>query len=168
MLRRTITRICLLLVGLGLAGTLLSAQTPDTPRARKYKVPPPASRIEVTVLRDVNGKPVENAAVIFHPIEGDRDKGIMELKTNEDGKCVIDVIPIGDTVRMQIIARGFQTTGQDFKVDKDALKFEVRLKRPGEQFSVYKAHPEGNGEQTPPADTPAPAPDKPATPPTAK
>lgn len=166
MQRRTFTRICLLLAGLGLAGSLLSsAQTPDdNHRGRKYKTPPPASRIEVTVLRDVNGKPVENAAVIFHPIEGDRDKGIMELKTNEEGKCIIDVIPVGDTVRMQIIARGFQTTGQDFKVDKDALKFEVRLRRPGEQFSIYKAHPEGDNQPTPPAD----APDKPATPPAAK
>ena len=30
---------------------------------------PPSARIEVTVVRAVNGKPVEAAAVIFHPIE---------------------------------------------------------------------------------------------------
>jgi hypothetical protein len=156
----------MLLVGLGLASTLLSAQTPDPHKSRKFKVPPLAARIEVTVVRDANGKPVENAAVIFHPIEGDRDKGIMELKTNEEGKCLIDVIPMGDTVRMQILARGFQTTGEDFKVDKEDLKFVVRLRRPGEQFSIYKSH--GDGQTPAPANEPAPDKPAPTTPPAAK
>ncbi len=61
----------------------------------------------------------------------------MELKTNEDGKATIDVIPIGDTVRLQVIADGFQTYGQDFKVDKLDIPMEVRLKRPAHQFSLY-------------------------------
>ena len=62
----------------------------------------------------------------------------MELKTNEDGKAVIDVIPIGDTVRLQIIANGFQTYGRDYKVDKPEMSMEIRMKRPGAQYSVYK------------------------------
>ena len=62
----------------------------------------------------------------------------MELKTNEDGKAIIDVIPIGDTVRLQVIAKGFQTYGQDYKIDKSDMSMEVRLKRPGEQYSIYK------------------------------
>lgn len=95
-------------------------------------------------MRDVNGKPVENAAVIFHPVEGEKSTGNMELKTNEDGKTVIDVLPIGDTVRLQIIAPGFQTYGEDFKIDKAAMTREIRLKRPGEQYSIYKDHPEAN------------------------
>jgi len=41
---------------------------PASKRGRKYKVPPPTSRIEVTILKDVNGKPIENAAVVFHPM----------------------------------------------------------------------------------------------------
>ena len=61
----------------------------------------------------------------------------MEVKTNEDGKTLIDVIPIGDTVRMQIIASGFQTYGEDYKVDKAEITREVRLKRPGQQYSIY-------------------------------
>jgi hypothetical protein len=90
------------------------------------------------VLKADNGKPIVNAAVIFHPVEGDKDKGSMELKTNEDGKALIDVIPVGDTVRLQVIARGFQTYGQDYKVDKEAMSMEVRMKRPGGQYSIYK------------------------------
>ena len=70
------------------------------------------------MLRDVKGKPIENAAVVFHPMEGEKDKGNMELKTNEDGKTIIDVMPIGDTVRVQVIAKGFQTFGGDYKIDK--------------------------------------------------
>ena len=159
---RTIIRIFMVLVGLCLAGTLLSAQTSDTRKPRKFKVPPLSARIEVIVLRDANGKPLENAAVVFHPIEGDHDKGVMELKTNEEGKCVIDVIPIGDTVRMQVIARGFQTSGEDFKVDKEDLKLTVRLRRPGEQFSIYKSHSGTQHTET------APAPEKQATPPATK
>jgi hypothetical protein len=109
--------------------------------------------------------------VIFQ-LEG--DKGNMELKTNEDGKSVIDVLPIGSTVRLQIIAKGYKTYGQDYKIDKSDLAFGIRLKRPGEQYSVYKDHGQdpdaqkddkngdsGSQKDPPPADAPK---DKPANP----
>jgi hypothetical protein len=124
-----------------LAGPLAAAGQDDTPkRGRKYKAPPATARIEVTVLRDFNGKPIENAAVVFHPMLGEKDEGNMELKTNEDGKTVIDVLPMGDTVRLQIIAKGFQTYGEDYKIDKPEMAIEIKMKRPGEQYSVYKSH----------------------------
>lgn len=131
-------RFCVALAGFGLVLTALSAQAQTDRRGRKYKAPPPASRIEVTVLKADNGKPISDAAVVFHPIEGDKDTGGLELKTNEDGKATIDVIPIGDTVRLQVIARGFQTYGRDFKIDKDQMSMEVRLNRPVPEYSVYK------------------------------
>ena len=139
MLKLSTARLYALAAGLGLALVLAGAhaQNDSNPRPRKYKAPPPAARIEVTVLKAVNGKPIENAAVIFHPLEGERDKGSMELKTNEDGKAIIDVIPIGDTVRLQVIAHGFQTYGGDYKVDKAEMTMEVRLNRPGSQYSIY-------------------------------
>jgi hypothetical protein len=126
-------------IGLVLISLAATAQS-NSKRGRKYKAPLATTRIEVTVLRDVNGKPIENAAVIFHPMEGEKDKGNMELKTNEDGKTVIDVLPIGDVVRLQIIAKGFQTYGEDYKIDKPEMAVEIRLKRPGEQYSIYKMH----------------------------
>jgi hypothetical protein len=139
MYRRFTLRFAL---SLTLAGTVFAAaalHAQDKSRwTRKYKTPPPSSRIQVLVVKADNGKPIENAAVIFHPIEGDRDKGALELKTNEDGKAIIDVIPIGDTVRLQIIANGFQTYGGDYKVDKDAMSMEIRLKRPVRQYSIYR------------------------------
>jgi hypothetical protein len=119
---------------------LITSFAQTTNRGRKYKAPPPTAKVEVTVLRDTDAKPIENAAVIFHPVIHGKDEGNMELKSNEDGKAVIDVLPIGDTVRLQIIAKGFQTYGQDYKIDKDQMALEIRMKRPGEQYSVYKPH----------------------------
>jgi hypothetical protein len=162
-------RLCLFLAAFGLIAMTLavSAQSTDK-RGRKYKPPLPTAHIEVTVVRDVNGKPIEHAAVVFHPMQGERDKGNMELKTNEDGKAVIDVLPIGDTVRLQIISHGFQTYGEDYKIDKAAIVIEIRMKRPGEQYSIYKPHapgealggktPDAGKTDNPPAGTaPAPA-----------
>jgi hypothetical protein len=167
-LRRLILALSLVLVFLSLAA---GAQQNTSGRGRKYKAPPPTARIEVTVLRDVNGKPIENAAVIFHSMVGDKNEGNMELKTNEDGKAVIDVMPIGDTLRLQIIAKGFQTFGDDYKIDKDQMAIEIRMKRPGGQYSIYKDHPEksegGKDSDTgkpanPPAATPPAPANKPA------
>jgi hypothetical protein len=43
---------------------------------------------------------------------------------------------------MQVIAKGFKTYGSDYKIDKPEMTFEVRLKRPGQQYSIYEKHPE--------------------------
>ena len=124
-------------IGLSACSLALCAQD-DNQHGRKYKAPPPSAHIEVTVLRDFNGKPVTNAHVIFHPTEGDKDKGSLEIKTDEDGKAIIDVIPIGDTVTLQVIADGYQTYGQSYKIDKAEMTMEIRMKRPGGQYTIYK------------------------------
>lgn len=155
------------------AGCLaVHAQDNEPQHGRKYKAPPLAAHIEVLVVRDYNGKPIPQAHVIFHPVEGDRDKGSLEIKTNDDGKAVINVIPIGDTVRLQVIANGFQTYGHDYKIDKTDMTMEVRLKRPTGQFSLYgnstaKSGTEsGSGSDkpssTPPESAPPASSDKPA------
>ena len=131
-----------------MAGVSLSAQE-KTRRGRKYKPPPPTSKVEITVVRASDSKPIENAAVIFH-VDMDGDKGNMELKTNEDGKSVIDVLPIGSTMRLQIIAKGFKTYGEDFKIDKADMAFGIRMKRPGEQYSISKDHSgDGTAQKNP-------------------
>ncbi|MDR3717291.1 MAG: carboxypeptidase-like regulatory domain-containing protein, partial [Bryobacteraceae bacterium] len=132
MFRRSLLRFTVFVAGFVLAVSAFHAGAQDNSRrGRKFKAPPPSSRVEVTVVRESNGKPIEHAAVIFHPLEGERDKGVMELKTNQEGKAVIDVIPVGDTVRLQIIAKGFQTYGEDFVNDKESLSLEIKMKRPG-------------------------------------
>jgi hypothetical protein len=118
----------------------ISSFAQDTaPRGRKYQAPPVTAHVSVAVVKDANGKQIENAAVVFHLI-GQEGKGNMELKTNEEGKAIIDVIPKGDTVRIQVIADGFQTFGEDYKIDADSKDITVRLKRPGQQYSTY-THP---------------------------
>jgi hypothetical protein len=139
MARRSFFRLFAIVAVFGLLLTSISASAQDNSRGRKFKAPPPTARVEVTVLRDVNGKPIENAAVIFHLVG---EKGNMELKSSDEGKAVIDLLPIGSSVRLQIIAKGFQTFGDDYKIDKDQVSIEVRMKRPGEQYSIYKNHPE--------------------------
>jgi hypothetical protein len=62
---------------------------------------------------------------------------------------------------LQVIAHGFQTYGEDYKVDKADMGVEIRLKRPGEQYSIYKIHE--NGDSTGKTSDGAPAKD--ATPP---
>jgi len=162
MLRSRFFPLVVFLAGFGLIASSLavSGQDNTSKRGRKYKSPPPTARIEVTILKDVNGKPIENAAVVFHPMEGEKDKGNMELKTNEDGKTIIDVLPIGDVVRLQVIAKGFQTYGEDYKIDKADMGIEIRMKRPGEQYSIYKSHDAAAGSKStdaPPAKDAAPA-----------
>jgi hypothetical protein len=158
MLCRSFFRLSLFVAGFGLVVSALAANAQDsTQRGRKYKPPPPTARIEVTVQRDVNAKPIENAAVIFHLVG---EKGNMELKTNEDGKAVIDVLPMGSTVRLQIIAKGFQTYGEDYKIDKAELAIGVKMKRPGEQYSIYPRR--GTAAEAGKDVAPAPAKEKPA------
>lgn len=142
MMRSSLLRLFTVLAALGLVLASLTAVAQQKPsnRGRKFKAPPPTAHIEVTVVRDVNDKPITNAAVIFHIVGG--EKGNMELKSNDDGKAIIDVLPMGYTVRLQIIAKGFQTFGDDFKIDKEKVAIEIRMKRPGEQYSIYKPHPE--------------------------
>lgn len=158
MLRTALIRLTLFVAGFGLLVSALATNAQNTSdRGRKYKSPPPTARIEVTVLRDVNAKPIENAAVIFHLVG---EKGNMELKTNEDGKAVIDVLPLGGKVRLQIIAKGFQTYGEDFSIDKAEMAIGVRMMRPAEQYSIY---PRPNSVSKAGKDaTPAPTGDKPA------
>jgi hypothetical protein len=106
-------------------------------RGRKYKAPPPVSHVEVCVVRAANGKPVTNASVIFHPLVHGKDRGNMELKTDADGKALIDVIETGSTIRLQVIAPDFQTFGQDYKIDKSSMTLTIKLNRPSKQFTVY-------------------------------
>ncbi|MBV8437880.1 MAG: carboxypeptidase regulatory-like domain-containing protein [Silvibacterium sp.] len=109
-------------------------------RGRKYTPPPPTAKITVTVVRATNGKPVENAAVVFHPMKNGKDQGGLELKTNEEGRVAIDVIPIGTSVRLQIIAKGFQTFGEDYQITGDSKDISVKLKPPDRQYSIYEQH----------------------------
>lgn len=103
----------------------------------------PTSVLNFLVIKDDNGKPVRNAAVIMHPVEnnGKQSRGGLELKTDVDGKTSFDGIPYGK-LRVQVLASGFQTFGEDYNVDRAKLAFIIKLKRPQGQYSIYQDHPE--------------------------
>ena len=124
--------------------TTLFASQQDK-RGRKYKAPPPTMKIDISVVRATTGKPIPNAAVIFHPVNANgKEEGAMELKTDLDGKTALDVIPIGSTVRLQIIANGFQTFGNDYVANADAKEITIKMERPKSQYSIYKGNATGD------------------------
>ena len=98
----------------------------------------PMSELRFVVVRDYNGKPVRNAAVVLHPVsrKGRQARGGLELKTDNEGRTNIDGIPYGP-LRVQVLASGFQTFGEDYEINKPQLEITVKLKRPGDQYSIY-------------------------------
>jgi len=124
-----IVGIVILLLGLRQAGVARAWQDDEKEG--------PMSQLRFVVLKDYNGKPVRNAAIVLHPVNrnGQQTKGGMELKTDNDGRTNIDGIPYGP-LRVQVLAQGFQTFGQDYQIDKPDLEITVKLKRPGPQYSA--------------------------------
>jgi hypothetical protein len=95
--------------------------------------------INMTVIRDSSGKPVKNAEVVIHlvDIHGKQKAEGLELKTHDDGKAEATGIPYGK-VRIQVIAPGFRTYGEDFSIDQPSHEFTIKLQKPAEQLSIYK------------------------------
>ncbi|HTX42750.1 MAG TPA: carboxypeptidase-like regulatory domain-containing protein [Acidobacteriaceae bacterium] len=138
-------RRCLLLAAAGLL--LVPVAFCQTGRGRKYKPPPPTCNITVTVVRAEDGKPVENAAVVFHPVKDGKDKGNMELRTNEHGQANLNLVPVGDTLLLQVIADGFRTFGEEYPLPDATKTIEVKLQRPVSQYSIYQNHPQQGQNQ---------------------
>jgi hypothetical protein len=115
----------------------------------------PTSWLSFVVTKDDNGKPVRNAAVIMHPVnpKGKQVPGGAELKTDLDGKTSFDGIPYGK-LRVQVLAQGFQTYGQDFDIDKPKMEITIKLKRPQGQVTLYGDRPKDSS--APKQDAPPP------------
>jgi hypothetical protein len=96
------------------------------------------AQVTLTVVRETNGKPVKNAEIVLHPvIDGKQREEGLELKTHEDGKAESAGIPYGK-MRIQVIASGFRTYGQDYEIDQPNLEIIIKLQKPTDQFSIYK------------------------------
>lgn len=95
--------------------------------------------IHVTVLKNDNGKPVRNASVVLHPVDrkGRQEAGGLQLKTDGEGKADYNGIPYGK-LRIQVIASGFQTFGQDYDINQQEQEITIKLQRPKDQYSIYK------------------------------
>jgi hypothetical protein len=119
----------------------------------------PLATINFVVVRDENGKPIRDAAVVLHPVDdhGKQERGGLELKTDPDGKASYEGVPYGK-LRIQVLAHGFQTYGDDYNVSEPSLDITVKMKRPAGQYSIYENHPaeNKNKDQKPPEQNPKP------------
>lgn len=138
-------RRILVLLAVVLAAGYLAAQDDE-----------PVASLTFLVVKDTNGKPVKNAAVVLHPVnrKGKQQRGGMELKTDPEGKTGFDGIPYGP-LRVQVLAQGYQTFGEDYDINKPEMEIKIKLKRPAGQYSIYENHPEEKkGDQKPPDQKP--------------
>ncbi len=108
----------------------------------KQKKEDPLATLNFVVIRDENGKPVRNAAVVMHPVDegGKQVPNGLELKTSPEGKASYDGVPYGK-LRVQVLAPGFQTYGEDYEIREPNMDITIKLKRPAKQYSIYEQHP---------------------------
>jgi Carboxypeptidase regulatory-like domain len=103
----------------------------------------PQTEIRVEV-KDEKGRPVERASVILDFLGshrqvfklGRREPKHWEIRTNQQGVARFPSIPQGK-IRVQVIAKTYQTFGDAFDIDDEQKTIEVTLKPPQKQYSVY-------------------------------
>ncbi len=133
---------------------VLAALVIATAVAAQRDLEEPTATVNFLVVKQDNGKPVRSAAVIMHPVNprGKQGRGGLELKTDHDGKSSTEGIPYGK-LRVQVLAQGFQTYGEDFDVNQAKMDITIKLKRPQGQYSIYEDHA---GESNPKQNAPPP------------
>jgi len=94
-------------------------------------------------VRSTGGKPIEGASVIVKFVKGrsatklgKKIRKEWELRTNQEGTVTIPPIPQG-TILVQVIAKDYQTFGQNFDVDEDAKTLDIKLNPPQPQYSAH-------------------------------
>ncbi|HEY2016447.1 MAG TPA: carboxypeptidase-like regulatory domain-containing protein [Bryobacteraceae bacterium] len=102
----------------------------------------PMTKLNIQV-KTQSGRPVDRASVVVRFIEGHSivklGKAIrttFELRTNQDGEAKIPTIPQGK-IRIQVIAKGYQTFGQIFDVTDDEKTIPITLNPPQQQYSAH-------------------------------
>jgi hypothetical protein len=106
------------------------------------------AKLKFLVIRDYSGKPLRNASVVMHPVQknGKQGRGGLELKTDADGKASFEGVPYGP-LRVQVLADGFQTFGDDYDIEQPTMEITIKMKRPTGQYSVYDDHSKDNDKK---------------------
>ncbi len=143
-----------------IAGALLSLLLPSS---SLWAGGPPQTVIAVQVKNDF-GKPVQHGSVILDFLSahdpkkfGARRKIHWEVRLNLEGTASFPSIPQGK-VRVQVIAEGYQTFGQDFDIDAPTKTIDVKLNYPQKQYSVHGDMPPAKPDDKPKETTPPPPP----------
>jgi Carboxypeptidase regulatory-like domain len=107
--------------------------------------------LKFLVVKDNNGKPIRNASVVMHPVDksGKQSRGGLQIKTDPEGRASYEGVPYGK-LRIQVLAQGFQTFGDDYEINRPNMDITIKMKRPSEQFSIYQDHPGDKKEEKDP------------------
>src|SRR5258708_5618265 len=100
------------------------------------------TKLEIMV-KTQGGNPIDRASVVVRFVEGrsyvklgKKIRTTYELRTNQEGRAKIPQIPQGK-IRIQVIAKGYQTFGQIFDVNEDEKTVEIKLNTPQQQYSAH-------------------------------
>jgi uncharacterized GH25 family protein len=106
---------------------------------KKNKAPEQFCSLSFIVVKDSNGKGIKNASIVIHSLrkDGSQETEGFQLKTDTDGRAAIEDMTYG-TLRLQVVAHGLQTYGDDIEVKEPKQEIVIRLKAPAEQVSIYK------------------------------
>ena len=110
--------------------------------ARRVAAPPEEnSRLNLQVLTEETKRPVASAHVVVRFVSGKKffikDKRTSwEAQTNKKGELMLDDIPLGH-IKIQVIAKGYQTFGNEFELTKPEEDLTILLKPPAKQVSAY-------------------------------
>jgi len=106
----------------------------------------PASAADLTKLKIVvttrSGRPVERADVIVRfggrsvVKLGKMVRTTWEMRSSQEGVAEIPDMPKGK-IRIQVIAKGYQTFGDTFEVNEDERTIEIKLNPPQPQYSSH-------------------------------
>jgi hypothetical protein len=103
----------------------------------------PMTRLNV-VVKTESGRPIDHASVVVRFVKGHSViklgktvRTTYELRTNQDGEAKVPEIPQGE-IRIQVIAKGFQTFGQIFDVTEEEKAIDIVLNPPQQQYSSHQ------------------------------
>ncbi|HYP13510.1 MAG TPA: carboxypeptidase-like regulatory domain-containing protein [Bryobacteraceae bacterium] len=102
-----------------------------------------STRLQIAVTT-LGGKPIDRAAVVVKFVEGRSiaklGKQVLkqwEVRTNQEGVAKIPSIPEGK-VRVQVIAKGYQTFGEVFEVEGEDKTLTIKLNPPQPAYSAHQ------------------------------
>jgi len=106
----------------------------------------PAAASDMTKLKIVvktqRGRPVDRADVIVRfggrsvVKLGKMVRTTWEMRSSQEGVAEIPDMPKGQ-IRVQVIAKGYQTFGDTFDVNEDERTIEIKLNPPQKQYSSH-------------------------------
>jgi hypothetical protein len=91
------------------------------------------TKLRIVVTAGKKDQPVDNASVYIRfkePRLLRKEKKIeIDLKTNREGVAVMPDLPRGDVI-IQVVAEGWKTFGQHFKLEQDEQTIHIKLEEP--------------------------------------